>query len=412
MKRDRLYFFPAFLPLIELFPWLLSAVGVVAGAIPILRKTRHKIIVLCAVFVIIFSIFALKAYRTNRVLHKLSTESVWYQPLARAALSDLVLADGKLVFGTYQGTVEIHDAKDGSYLKSFKKNEPVLAKPLVVGDRLYAGEGLHTSKNVEFTAYNLSTGEKIWSYKSKSHLESEARLYGEEVVFTDGEEGIKSVNANTGLVSGSIRLGHTDVSPTLLKDSLWAVAKKENTALFRVNLKNGQTEKITGLSDDPWGAPYFIAKDKVYVSTSYGQVGGIQATDRGTIALIDTAKKEIIQKIAVDAFVVQYPSKIKDGVVYAAANGEVLALDADGGKLWQIKLDERFYSAPVAFKYKGVELVVLASNTGNLVILSAKDGRVVRKIEIPTGAMSAPVFSGGILYLATPKTLSALRIYD
>lgn len=202
--RRRLYLFPALIPLAELLPWLLSALGAVAGVAGFSFKDfrqQHRtafiaFIVVCFAAAGGIAVYAMpepevryegtklleSAELPKTVLHRNVKPTPLPPPAEKFAearrwhvkeqiLATPVMAGGWLVTAGYDGGINAYDPVTGEEIWTTDLDEPVLAFTDDGEGNIYAGEGLHTTRVSGLSAIRGRDGKVLWQREFLGHVE-------------------------------------------------------------------------------------------------------------------------------------------------------------------------------------------------------------------------------------------------
>ena len=440
----RLYIFPALIPMVEILPWLLTAVGAVAGASQAAFWSRHrrKILGFAAVCFVAAGATVVWSHTQKpteaegsrllagadmSTLEKLADAApvmdksyeefapLWTVKTKNETLASPVIAGDLLLLGTFEATLDAHARADGKLVWSLQKKEPIFTNTAVLKDMAFVGEGLHTAPAASLTAFSLPDGKPVWERQFRSHVESETALDGaNNRLFTcAGEEGIWALDMKDGAVLWRSKIGHTDATPLLHDDHLYVSAqpddKKVGAELSSLDPDDGDIEWKTALPGNTMGSPQMGGSDRILLTTAVGQVGPQKADDKGWSHAIGTNGK-VIWSVELPGMPLPEAAVLveKGIVIHTLKNGDLIALNIkDGSKAWYVKQSKEFL-APAGFRADTTPpLLAAMTSDGVISIRNAEDGTEIRRIKKPQGGYAAPVFERDVLYVTTPHDITA-----
>lgn len=383
----RLYIFPAFIPMVELLPWLLTAVGALASATQVAfwRQHRRKLLAVTALCFI-----AASAVYGWGLLHKpteaegsrmiaakdlpvltvatpvpVATPSLdktyddfaalWTVPTPHELLSGPVFAGNLVLFGTYDGAIEARSRGNGALAWSLQKHEPVFTNAAVHGGMAFVGEGLHTAPAAALTAFSLPDGKPLWERQFRSHVESEATLdpAHDRLWTCAGSEGLWSLDMRDGAVLWRQKIGHIDATPLYHEGHIYASAQPDETKpgsiLYALAPDSGAIEWQLPLPGNTMGSPQVGPEGQILLTTAIGQVGPKVETDRGWSHAAGRAGK-LLWSVKLPGMPLPEAVVLKDAglVIHTLKSGEIIALHtADGKTAWRVKMGAEF-DAPAA----------------------------------------------------------------
>ncbi|MBI1216366.1 MAG: PQQ-binding-like beta-propeller repeat protein [Alphaproteobacteria bacterium] len=448
----RLYIFPAFIPLIEIVPWLLTGLAALAGITQVTFWRRHRKALLgfaglcCAAalgIVVWQKMHIPDAARGSRPvapadmsrLEKLQDiipssagpqeakafAPLWTVKTPHESLATPVVAGDLLLTGTFKGTEEARLRKDGTLVWTLHKTEPVFANAVVRGNVAYVGEGLHTAVATVMTAFSLPDGKPLWERQFLSHLEAAVTVdAAHHRLWTgSGDESLWCLDTRDGTPRWHRRIGHIDATPLLSDGTLYTTAwpdmKKDVTDIFALDPETGETRWQVAVPGHVMGSaqrsPY---KNDVVATTAIGQVGPQKPTDRGWAHAV-SAQGKLRWTVELPGLPLPEGSVLPDAgphhaglVIYTLKTGRIVALNADDGSIaWQAVQGKEF-DAPATLDVKTEKpLLAAISKDGTVTIRDAAEGVEFHRFKLPLGGYAAPVFDGDVLYVTTPYDMTA-----
>jgi outer membrane protein assembly factor BamB len=260
-------------------------------------------------------------------------------------------------------TVKTHwTFDDGGQMKQ------IFSSPRVADGRLYIGEGFHEDPNCKLYCLNAATGEKLWSFTTRSQTESSPCLANGKVFFGAGNEGIYALDARTG-------------------QKLWRYGQKPDEApIFRV------------------GAGPAVADQRLYAGSGLDRNFPGQC-ETALVCLNANTGKEI-WKVKTDLPCWAEPMVAGPDVFFALGNGDVmtddqqrpagriLSLDAATGKEnWRHDVPNGVL-ASVAVDGRQV---YFNSRDGHCYSIGRFDGKVRWKQALGSPVVAGPVLDQGAL---------------
>jgi outer membrane protein assembly factor BamB len=282
-------------------------------------------------------------------------QPLWELTPEHQSLAAPVFAEGLLLQGTFEHTLDAYDAADGRLLWSLEKSAPIYSTPVVDRGVLFIGEGLHTTVVATLTAIDIKGPKVLWHRKIQGHLETPPKVApdGKRLYVTAGDSGLWCFETASGEPCWHQPRGHADMLPHLDQDRVIVGfqedSKVHETELYAFDATKGRKIWKTQLPGQPWGE---IAKagDRIVLSTSIGQLGPHTGRDQGWAHAIDPRDGKKIWSHALSSFVILQPLvSEKDGIViFTLKTGELVALKlSDGSVAWQSRMQGETQMAAV-----------------------------------------------------------------
>lgn len=259
------------------------------------------------------------------------------------------------------------------------------------------------------TALDAATGQQLWQQKLDATGSGTPSVAGGVVYLVAGDNTGWAIDANNGRIKW--QLDSTPSANNILggpapalngQVAIFAFGSGEVQAAFRggglrvwdaviSGQRRGLTRtRVTDITGDP-----VIVGDTLYVGTP---VGRLVAMNAGTGDRLWTAEEGPLN-----------PVWVAGGSVFLVSDrNELVRLDAnDGSRVWGTKLPlfvkDRPRKQKEIFAHYGPVLaggrLIVASNDGLIRSFDPASGALVASVEIPGGATTNPVFSGGVMYV-------------
>ncbi len=281
----------------------------------------------------------------------------------RRAAGGGVAVDGDTVFVTtgYGEVLALHGA-DGAVQWRRSYGVPIRAAPTIQGARVYAG--LVTDHTL---ALQRADGSEIWSHEGTfkqgpSLLNALASAANDDVVIAPYSTGeIVALRADNGREAWRVPL----------VDILQGASRIE--------------------VEDVAGGPV-IDGDAVIAGGTTGLLGSFGLTTGVTLWQVPLS-------------ISQTPRVVGDWLYTLTTSGEVLCLRRSNGNVrWRVGLADMLDTDEDELAWSGLVIAggaVIVAGTKRILSLDAENGSLLRSVEIPGSAASAPVVAGGTLYVLT-----------
>jgi len=284
------------------------------------------------------------------------------------------LIDGESVWvtaiednGTFRaaGSVVRLDSRTGKAVSRWDNRGKMLhaiGSPSRVGTRIVVGEGMHANRFCGLSAFDAASGETLWRYPVRSHIEGAAVSDGRRIVFPAGDDGLVCLNLDGSKrwhFSGSL---HFDASPILTPDAVLAGSAisraRPEAAIVWLDPDTGAEIRRMPTEMSVWNL--LIDDDRLIASCGNGKLLSSDKNPRGAWLMLDRKTgRRIWQCDARDN--IPSPGLIDDGVLIAGSrDGWLYRIACDDGRIvdrWN--LGSPVLSSPM--RYRGGCLVVASS---------------------------------------------------
>lgn len=446
----RLYFFPAFLPLAELLPWLLTLIGAVAGvagfSLPAFWA-RHRRLILsftasCLIVALGVYIHALPDrevrsegtraitaenlprplfYNTANIPAAPTTQRqsvfkhLWSHSSSMQILATPVITENLMIFGGYGGSTEAVFLSDGTPIWSLKQKAPVFAISQDANGTVYSSEGLHDTASASLSAINPINGTVIWQREFLGHLEENAAFYdnGTKMLVSAGPGGLWALKTANGKIIWHQSLGHIDSKPLVTGNIVYVPAqiseKNHKTIFYALDASNGKILWSLPQPGQPWGSPLLDKSGNVILTTTgEGQIGIAKGSDSGWAQAISKTGK-LLWEIKLPSMALQPSAYIqdKDIIIHSQKNGEITALNvSDGSVAWHTDVGGTLNTSGTLINGFAVPLLAVTTYDGLFSIIRATDGAILTRQKINGSVNAAPVVHDDVVYV-----FSAYNIY-
>ncbi|MGV6803111.1 MAG: outer membrane protein assembly factor BamB family protein [Ruegeria sp.] len=334
------------------------------------------------------------------------------------------------------------------------RKQRITADPVVAGGLIYALDSAATVSAVS------PQGQVVWSSNLVPATDGEAEATGGGIAYSDGVLYVSSgfgrltaLDARTGAIRWQKKLEATGSGAPLVSGGLLYLVAGDQTG-WAVNAKDGRIAwQIEGTPSvgNVLGAPApVLASEFAVFAFGSGDVtaafrkGGIRRWNasvaggrrgRAAAQIVDVTGGPIVsgntifignhsgRTVAFDASsgeriwtafegAVDTVWPVSNSVFVISDRSQLVRLDStDGSLVWAVDLpgfvkDKPRKRGPIVAHYGPIMAggrIVIASNDGYLRFFNPVDGTLVRQIEVPGGATTAPVVAGQTLYVVSTK---------
>lgn len=348
----------------------------------------------------------------GRSLAKAWSTSISGSDSSRRLLAGPVVAAGRVYVLDTDYDLHVLDAKSGksvwtrNILREKQEGEAFGGGVSVHEGRVYATNGFG-----EAVALNTDNGELVWRRRIAGPIRSAPTVLDGRVYVSAVDNQLIALSAE----NGTLQWYHTGFleSAALLGGSAAAVeggtviVPYSSGELFALRAENGRQswqdslgalrrgENLTGLSDIR-GLP-IIADGVAYAVSHSGR----------TVAVDIRSGQRIWEQ---DVGGITTPAVVGDWIFITTNDAQVVALTRKDGRIrwiaplqqWEDpedKEDPVLWTGPLVAGGR----LILTNNLGEMLELSAADGKIIKKTELPGPTLQAPVVAGETLYILTEE---------
>lgn len=269
-----------------------------------------------------------------------------------------------------------------------------ISSPAVGEKTLFVGEGMHANHFCYLYAIDPTTGTKLWKFRAEGHIESSPAHVGEEVIFGAGDDGVYSLNANTGKANWHYSNAiHIDSRPEVSEHHVYVSSGVSRAfrepKLVCLNRIDGSRvwEVPTDLS--AWGSPR-LHESTIYFGLGNGRLNqsasGSEKPAGAVIALDATTGRRRWRYDMPDA-VMSRPYAVSNRLFVTCRDHQVYCLNRDTGELiWKQSLGSPVVADPCV----SGDRIYAVSFEGRVVCLSQLDGKEIWRFEIGTHSGTKP----------------------
>jgi len=328
---------------------------------------------------------------------------VWENSHDATILSSPCVIGNLLIFSTAtdigpftpegRGAIVCVDAHTGTEVWRYSppNYRATFSSPVVSGDSVVCGEGLHQVEDARVTCLNLQTGERRWEFRTRSHVESTAAIADGRVFIGAGSDGFYALSLEPDPKGQAKVLWHLDASdyadcessPVVRDGVVYFGLGEGGTALCAVQAETG---KLLWKLPTPYPvfAPPTIADGKLFLATGNGNY-------------VQSASDLLAMKLQVLKDDEATEQQLADAAEKYKAVGEVWCVDlATHAVDWKFSTSDAVLGA-IAFHSDGL---FFGSRDRHVYKLS-KDGQLVASYELPAPMISSPAVGTKHVYCTT-----------
>lgn len=307
------------------------------------------------------------------------------------------------------GAIYAVDTETGKEVWRFTddgKLKPIFSSPDAFSGKLYFGEGLHSDTDCKLFCLDLNTGAKLWEYQTAGHVESSPVVRHGRVYFGAGDDGLYSLNAETGEKHWQLTGYHIDATPFVYSDERVFVgscstpgSRFHELLLLAIDAKKGRIVWSEPAELSCLAQPNFRDKS-VYFALGSGDMESSGAKPAGALVVLDYETGRKLWRVEFPDSVVARPLvdstsralvACRDGNLYECRDGEI--------KTYPIRNTMLATPLPLATEDQGNALAVVTQNGRCIEINSTSlqikhENHLVRTLGGTTG-----------MFIATPTSI-------
>lgn len=349
---------------------------------------------------------------------------------------------------TDKGAIYSIDTESGELVWKFNtgKYRATFSSPAVQGNILVVGEGLHFTEDSRIFCIDIKQSEakkkgvKVWSYRTKSHVESSPCISGDRVVIGAGEDGLYCFalkpddkgNANVLWQLKGEKYPDCEASPVVHEGKVYFCLGNNGQAVCCADLKEGKELWRVETPYPVFGSPT-ITDGKLFVGMGTGNyvqtaeevatqveikitkqmlkegkskaeiAAAVTAAKKplapfGEVWCIDLATHKVLWKYSVKRTILGAIAAADGRLYFGSRDGHLYCISMQKGEFiskWNAR------SPLVTSPAVGEKHVYIVTTTGELYGLDRKTMEPVWEIDLNSESMSSPTVAGGRVYVGT-----------
>ena len=331
--------------------------------------------------------------------HKKGNEAFFASPAVVGNRVIVSVAD-MAAFGQ-SGRIHAFDADTGriAWTGTPEGYEPTFSSPVVAGNYVVCGEGLHWTKKARIVCLDLVTGKVVWTFRTKSHVECAPVVDGGRVFIGAGDDGYYGVDLKTGKElwhAPGEKYPDAETGLAVHAGKVYAGLGVGGAALCVLDAATGQ-ELQRATMPYPVFAPPAIANGKIYIGMGKGDY--VNAGVGGEVRCVDAATLKTDWTYPLELTVLGSVAVAGNDVVFASRDGRVYRLNLAGKLAAKFDAHVPISAAPAVTD----TMVYVVTEQGMLYGLKRDTLEAVWELRLGTKPMfiSGPVVARGHVYVGT-----------
>jgi outer membrane protein assembly factor BamB len=323
--------------------------------------------------------------------------------------------------GRGRGEIVCLDADTGQPVWTTRPEnyDATFSSPVISGDYLVVGEGLHTTTDARIICLSLATGregEILWSYRTNSHVESTPVIHDGKVYVGAGDKGGFYCFDLHGDGQGNPRLlwrrhgeQYLDAETSIVAqgDRFYAGLGNEGKALVEFDADTGEELRRIEMPY-PVFSPPAIVEGKLYAGCGNGDFAKtaeqLGMETGGQLVRVDLESFTIDWSYDLPDTVLGAPAVARGKVYAGCRSGELFVLTTDGKPAGRHETGSEIMTSPAV----GERTVYVVSTSGVLQAFDTRTGRAVWERTVGNapgpnqfGTISSPAIARGHAYVGT-----------
>ncbi|MBI4652289.1 PD40 domain-containing protein [Candidatus Desantisbacteria bacterium] len=284
----------------------------------------------------------------------------WDIPIKSRIKCVPAIADGKIFFGSWDGTLFVLNTLSGSEIWKTKAKKAIYSSPLFHQERLY-----YSSWDGYLYAAQAKSGKTLWKFKAKDAISITPVIY-DNIIFAGSLDGyVYAVDTRDGTELWKIETGWagTHFPPVIDKKTNLIFIANNNSNIYALEPFTG---KVKWKFATQWSGIY---TDMVLIENMLF----VPSFD-GTLYCLEAKNGKLIWSLPLGKFFLANPPSQDEKLFLATEHGELAAVNIyNGNILWRYKIAERIYKKPQLFE----DALFLASDQGYLYGVDILFGEVI-----------------------------------
>ncbi len=277
--------------------------------------------------------------------------------------------------------------------------EPTFSSPVVSGNYVVCGEGLHWTKKARIVCLDLLTGSVVWTFRTQSHVECAPVVDGGRVFIGAGDDGYYCVDLETGEElwhAPGEKYPDAETGLAVHDGKVYAGLGLGGEALCVLDAATGKELQRVSMPY-PVFAPPAIANGKIYIGMGRGDY--VNAGVGGEVRCLDLTTLKTDWTFPLEMTVLGSVAVAGNDIVFASRDGRVYRLDLAGKPAAKFDAHVPISAAPAVTD----SMVYVVTEQGLLYGLKRDTLEAVWELRLGTKPMfiSGPVVARGHVYVGT-----------
>jgi len=331
--------------------------------------------------------------------HKKGSEAFFCSPAVVGNRVYASVAD-MAAFGQ-KGRIYSFDANTGRIAWSAAPSgyEPTFSSPVISGNFLVCGEGLHWATKARIVCLAVDTGKVLWTVPTRSHVECTPVIANDRVFIGAGDDGFYCIDLKSGKALWHLEgkdYPDAETALAVFEGKVYAGLGMGGSALCVLDAETGRELRRVKLTF-PLFAPPTIDGGKIYLGTGNGDF--VNPGRGGEVRCLDLKTLETDWTFPLEMTVLGSIAASGDQLYFASRDGFVYALTRVGKLVARFDAHSPISAAPAVT----ANHVYAVTESGVLYALNRSDLQPLWEFRLGGTPLfiSAPVVALGHVYVGT-----------
>lgn len=310
----------------------------------------------------------------------------WVNPTGISIETSPAVADGRVYFGNWNGSVFAADAQSGDVLWQYQTDGRVRSSPAVTNGTVYIGSG-----DGNIYALDAATGELQWEFSTQADISyASPTVDGDTVYIGSMDNHLYALNISTGEERWNFDTGAiANMAPAAHNNTVY-MGGEDLHAL----------DAATGTVKWTYETPSWVTASPTIVDGTVYAAGGAHVDEEGYIYAVDASTGDLQWSTTVAEPVTESSPSVSEGVLVVGNKHQstIFGVDATTGDiLWQHQTWEDVDSSPAIVN----ETVYIGSDDDRLYALDLHTGEVKWTFETRVAVKSSPAVTNETIYIGS-----------
>lgn len=333
-------------------------------------------------------------------------EDGWTHNLKEGVFARGYIHEGELFVGSIEGNLYVMDEKTGSVKNKIYFGKFLSPSPVLFGNDLYFGEGLHESHDMHIYKFDTKTKQVTDSFQTKGHTEIFsvfANIDNKDILFQSaGNDGLYAIDPVTMKPLWHYVDGHMDAFTLVHNKNVYigsGIPEEEigvkRPFAYKIDALSGELVWKKELPLSSWYGP-ILAKDKICFIQ--GEIHVVSHVG-GLVCFLEDGQRA--QSITIDNPIIGKPIVKEQMVYFNDYFGNLYAWDSEKNLIqWNLNFEQTKGSYS-AMQWFNDHTLIHALRDGRILFVNSQDGKIVHEEKFPfeEKVYADPLVKEGEIYI-------------